>query len=300
LLKNRKEIKITGVSMNNKIGIHYGSFVSHWDDDQMPLISKVKSMGFDLLEFGALYLKNMSDENIAAFKDEAAKNDLALTLSLGMSPAEDIGSPDKMKREAGLTVLKDIAKAMSKAGISDCSGIVHGAWNGKIDSLEEKKEYWKNSVVSMKEASRTFEDLGVYFNIEVVNRFENFLINNCDEALSYISEVDSPNLGIHLDTFHMNIEEDSMVTAIIKSIEHLRYFHIGENNRKFPGLGSMPWKIIFETLKAMNYDKPITMEPFVKPGGEVGSAVSLYREIMDLSDYDAQIVQSLNFVRNLM
>lgn len=286
--------------MNNKLAIHYGSFVSNWDDDQKSLLSRVKSIGFDMFEFGAVYLKGLTDPQIDAFKKEAAENAIALTLSLGLNPAEDIGSPNKEIREAGIKVLKDVALAMNKCGISDCSGIIHGAWNGKIDSYDEKKVYWKNSVSSMKEVSKLFSDYGVYFNIEVVNRFENFLINNCDEVLAYLEEVDSPNVGIHLDTFHMNIEEDSMVSAIFKAKEKLRYFHIGENNRKFPGLGSMPWKTIFETLKAIDYTRPIGMEPFVKPGGEVGSAVSLYREVMNITDYDEHLKDSVRFIRNMM
>ncbi|MBK5262178.1 MAG: sugar phosphate isomerase/epimerase [Peptostreptococcaceae bacterium] len=286
--------------MNNKLAIHYGSFVTNWNNDQMPLISRVKSIGFDMLEFGALYLRNLNDEQIKTFKNEAEKYNIALTLSLGLSPVQDIGSPNKEYRKAGMNVLKDVALAMTKCGISDCSGIIHGSWNGKIDSYDEKKEYWENSVTSMKEASKVFSDLGVYFNIEVVNRFENFLINSCDEALAYLDEVDSPNLGIHLDTFHMNIEEDSMVSAIFKAKDRLRYFHIGENNRKFPGLGSMPWKTIFETLKIIEYKNPIGMEPFVRPGGEVGSAVSLYREIMKITDYDEHLKDSITYIRNLM
>lgn len=286
--------------MNNKLAIHYGGFVTSWNNDQISLISRVKSIGFDMLEFGAFYLRNLNDEQIRTFKYEAEKNGIALTLSLGLNPVQDIGSPNKDYRDEGLKVLKDVALAMTKCGISDCSGIIHGSWNGKIDSYDEKKLYWKNSVASMKEASKVFSDLGVYFNIEVVNRFENFLINNCDEAMAYLDEVDSPNLGIHLDTFHMNIEEDSMVSAIFKAKGRLRYFHIGENNRKFPGLGSMPWKTIFETLKIIDYKNPIGMEPFVIPGGEVGSAVSLYREIMKINDYDIHLKDAVLFIRNLM
>ncbi len=286
--------------MNNKLAIHYGTFVTNWDDNQLPLVKKVKSLGLDMLEFGAVYLKNMSDEGIRRFRNEAEEQGIALTLSLGLSTAEDIGSPNSSIRETGKTVLRDIAIAMGKAGISDCSGIIHGAWNGKIDSLEEKKVYWKNSVASMKEVSKVFSDQGVYFNVEVVNRFENFLINNCDEALAYLDEVDSPNLGIHLDTFHMNIEEDSMVGAIFRAKDKMRYFHLGENNRKFPGLGSMPWKMIFDALTAINYQKPIGMEPFVTPGGQVGSAVSLFREIMEIGDFDTHIKDSVKFIRNLM
>jgi len=284
----------------NKLGIHYGSFVKTWNDDQRPLIKKVKSLGFDLLEFGYSFLLNMSHEERQAFGNEAREEGITLALSMGLSPQQDIGSPDADYRNAGLKILTDTAKAMGEVGITDCSGIIHGSWNGKIDSYDEKAGYWKQSVSTMKEAAKVFNDQNVFFNIEVVNRFENFLINTCEEALLYIDDVDSPTLGVHLDTFHMNIEEDSMVTPIIKAGDKLRYFHIGENNRKFPGLGTMPWKIIFDTLKAAGYERPISMEPFVRPGGEVGSAISLYRELMDLSNYENDIRQSLAFVKALL
>ena len=125
--------------MDNKLAIHYGSFVKNWADDQLALIKRVKSLGFDMLEFGAIYLKNMSDDEIKRFKDEAEKQGVVLCLSLGLAPAEDIGSPDAGMREVGKTILKDVAVAMNKAGISDCSGIIHSSWNGKSSADDEKK-----------------------------------------------------------------------------------------------------------------------------------------------------------------
>ncbi|RKX97421.1 MAG: sugar phosphate isomerase/epimerase, partial [Spirochaetes bacterium] len=267
---------------------------------QHQIIPKVKNLGFDLFEFGAPWLVEQSDSSIKEFRKIAADNEIQLTLSLGLSTAQDISSPDASIRKVGINFLTRLARAMSKAGSGMCSGIVHGAWNGKIDSYEEKAVCWDYSVQSMKEVTKVFADEGVIFNIEVVNRFENFLINDCVEAMKYLDEVDSPQLGIHLDTFHMNIEEDSMTGPIHAAGKRLKYFHIGENNRKFPGLGNMPWKEIFSALEAADYQGPIAMEPFVRPGGEVGAAVSLYREIMDLNDYENNIRRSVAFVRALM
>lgn len=286
--------------MKNPLGIHYGSFVKDWGENQLPIISTVKDLGFDLFEFGAPWLVEQSDERIAEFRKAAENAGLRLTVSLGLSTAQDISSPDAATRKVGLDLLSDIARAMAKVGAKMCSGIVHGAWNGKIDSYDEKAARWDNSVKTMKEACKVFADEGVVFNVEVVNRFENFLINDCAEAMKYIDEVGSPQLGIHLDTFHMNIEEDSMTGAIISAGKRLNYFHIGENNRKFPGLGNMPWKEIFAALKAADYQGPIAMEPFVRTGGEVGSAISLFREIMPLDHYEDDIRQSVSFVRALM
>ncbi len=286
--------------MNNPLGIHYGSFVKDWGEDELPLIAKVKNLGFDLFEFGAPWLVEQSDDGITAFRREAEDNGVQLAVSLGLTAAQDISSTDASVRKVGLNYLTDLARAMTKVGAGMCSGIIHGAWNSKIDSYDEKSARWDNSVRSMKEACNVFADEGVIFDVEVVNRFENFLVNDCAEAMRYLDDVDSPQLGIHLDTFHMNIEEDSMVSPVILAGKRMKHFHIGENNRKFPGLGNMPWKEIFAALKAADYEGPIAMEPFVRPGGEVGSAVSLFRDLMDLSDYENDIRRSVDFVRALM
>ncbi len=286
--------------MKNALGIHYGSFVSNWLEDQHDLIAKVKSLGFDMLEFGAPWLACQSDSSIAEFKKIAEGEGIQTALSLGLSTAQDISSTDPEIRNTGLEFLTGLARAMSKAGVKVCSGIVHGSWNGKIADYSEKAERWDISVKTMKEACKVFESEGVSFNVEVVNRFENFLINDCAEGLKYLDEVGSPALGIHLDTFHMNIEEDSFSGAIAKAGKRMGHFHIGENNRKFPGLGNLPWKEIFAALEAADYQNAIVMEPFVRPGGEVGSAVSLFRDIMDMSHYEDSIKQSVAFVRHLM
>ena len=284
----------------NKVGIHYGSFVSNWMEEQLPLIRKVKTLGFDLLEMGSDFLLAQDADGLSRLRDEAGENGVDLAISLGLTPDQDIASPDGNKRKNGIDLLTKLARAMAAAGASDCSGIVFCAWNGKISSYEEKTTGWKISVTSMKEVVKAFEDNGVFLNVEVTNRFENYLINNCDEALKYSDDVNSPNLGVHLDTFHMNIEEDSFITPIVKAGKKMRYFHVGENNRKMPGLGMLPWKTIFDALKIADYTRPISMEPFVRPGGEIGSAVSLYREIMDTSDYEEDLKRSLAFVRSML
>jgi D-psicose/D-tagatose/L-ribulose 3-epimerase len=286
--------------MNNPLGIHYGVFVTNWSEEQHGIIPRVKELGFDLFEFGAPWLVRQSDAGIADFRKRAEDNGVQLALSLGLSVDQDISSPDAAIRNVGKQLLTELAKAMGKVGAEMCSGIIHGAWNGKIDSYEDKAVRWDISVQSMKEMAKVFADEGVFFNVEVVNRFENFLINDCSEVIRYLDEVDSPQLGIHLDTFHMNIEEDSMVGAILEAGDRLKYFHIGENNRKFPGMGSMPWKDIFTALDAVDYAGPVAMEPFVRPGGEVGAAVSLYRDLMNLDDYDNDIRRSVDFIRTMM
>lgn len=109
--------------------------------------------------------------------------------------------------------------------------------------------------------------------------------------------VGSPNCRVMLDTFHLNIEEDSIRNAIVSTGDRLGHFHIGENNRRAPGRGRMPWDEIFGALREINYGGVISMEPFLMPGGQVGRDISVYRDLRESADLDAEAGLALQFVR---
>ena len=105
----------------------------------------------------------------------------------------------------------------------------------------------------------------MYFYVEVVNRFEQYLLNTCEEALDYCGRVGSSHCQILLDTFHMNIEEDSIFDAIVNAGNQLGHLHIGETNRRAPGRGRIPWDEVAGALKKIDYTGSIVMEPFLIP-----------------------------------
>lgn len=288
------------MSYSNKVGVHFAVFNNTWADAQFPSLAKAKDMGFDLFELGADYIIEFDDAEAKRVKEEGERLGVSLVGSMGLPIGSDIGSPDAEERARGMKFLTECAKNMAKANIKHCSGLVHSAWNGKIKDLSEKPIYWENSVKSLKEVTKVYEDCGVIFNVEVVNRFENFLVNTCQEAINLIDEVGSEHLGIHLDTFHMNIEENSFAEAIALAGKRLNHFHIGENNRKMPGLGMLPWREIFTNLKTIGYTGPISMEPFVKAQGDIAMSVALYHDLMEYDKIEEQTRQSVRFVRSLL
>ncbi|PIE35409.1 hypothetical protein CSA56_04310 [candidate division KSB3 bacterium] len=285
----------------NKIGILYGYWSKDWEVDYNPYLQKVKDLGFDTLEINTLHLMNMSDDAQKRFRENADELGVDVLAVIGIPLEYDIASPDSTVRKNGIKYTKKLIEICSKMRIPCASGVLFAAWLAKLeDQGVSKSVCWNNSVASMKEISKVAEELNVDLNLEVVNRYETYLINTCQEALAYIDEVDSPNVYVHLDTYHMNIEEDSMTGSILQAGDKLGHFHIGENNRKPPGTGEMPWQDIFNALKEIQYEKAIVMEPFVQPGGTVGRDISVYRELMPGVDLDAEAKKSVEFVRSLL
>ena len=134
--------------------------------------------------------------------------------------------------------------------------------------------------------------------LEPMNRFETDFVNLAMQAVEIIKEVNSPACKVHLDTFHMNIEEKDMMRAIEETGDYLGYFHANENDRGIPGTGHIPWKEIARVLRKVNYQGPIVTEPFRRPEEAIGAAPALLQPSLEGEDVDAELRQALNFLRD--
>jgi D-psicose/D-tagatose/L-ribulose 3-epimerase len=126
------------------------------------------------------------------------------------------------------------------------------------------------------------------------------VLNTAQEGVDFVRETGKPNVKVHLDTFHMNIEENSFAEAIRTAGPLLGHFHTGENNRRVPGKGLLPWHEIGGALKEIGYDRAVVMEPFVRMGGQVGSDIKVWRDLSEGADeaaLDEAARQSLAFSR---
>ncbi len=263
----------------NKIGIFMNFWEKQWDADHIKYINKAADLGFDILEFQAQPLLEMTDKKIAEIKAAADARGIELTYSLGLDAKYDISSLDESVRKGGVKYLCDILGQVKKQGGTSISGVSYAGW-GVTDGAN-KPARLEASVKSMKEITKVAEDAGIEYDIEAVNRFESSLINTAKEAVDYVKMVDSPAVGVLLDTFHMNIEEPSMGDAIRYAGKYLKAVHTGENNRVVPGKGHLDWDEIFQALKDINYTGRIVSEPFVMMGGEVGESIMVWRNLVD-------------------
>lgn len=289
----------------NKLGIFVNFWEQTWDINYEYYIDKVKRIGFDILEFQAQPLLEMTDERCRQIKRYADDTGIKLSYSLGLNPKYDVANPDSEIRKNGVKYLSDIVRKIAVMDGELFSGVTYCGWGVPKFFVDEKvkADLFARSVDSMRQVMKVAEKEGVTVCCEAVNRFESPLLNTAKEAIEYADAVSSKNIGIHLDTYHMNIEEDNIPDAIKLVGKRLRHFHTGDNNRNIPGRGHINFDEIFKTLKEIGYNKDIVSEPFLQMGNEVGYDIRVWRNIMASPTerkLDDGAKELLSFTKNLM
>ena len=266
-----------GVSM--KYGIYYAYWETEWEADYIPYVDKAASLGFDGLEIGAKPLPDYTKDQIAALKSCAAAQGISLTAGYGPSYEHNIGAKDKEIRLHAAEWFKRLFYVMGELEIRHLGGALYSYWPVDFSKPINKEEDWKYSIEGTRILSDLASPYGIQLGMEVLNRFENHLLNSAEEGVRFVREVGKDNVKVMLDTFHMNIEEDNLAEAICTVGNLLGHFHTGECNRKVPGQGRMPWKEIGDALKQINYNGYIIMEPFVRRGGQIEKDIHIWRDI---------------------
>jgi D-psicose/D-tagatose/L-ribulose 3-epimerase len=240
------------------VGIH--SFVWSAASDQSALdrtLERTKEAGFDLIEFSYL---DPADVDIDRLAKRIAGHGLGVAISIGLPEEGDISSADKAVAARGVDILDNMVALTRDLGGNVLAGILqtsHGLQTGM-----PTKDGWNRSAHTLAEVAERAKQAGVSLNVEIVNRFESNLLNTASQGLAYIETSGSDNIFLHLDTFHMNIEEADAALAIRHAADKIGYFHIGESHRGFLGTGSIDWPAIFDALVAVGYAKDVSFESF--------------------------------------
>ncbi len=264
----------------NKVGIYYAFWEREWAADFLPYVEKVKKLGFDALEIAAGALPDMSSAqrlNLAAAAKDAG---IKLTYCIGLPEKYDVSSLDEGVRQEGEKYVSTLLDCIKEMGGDTLGGIIYSCWPMSVrPDYDLKCKMREQSKKSLKELLKKAEAYDINYCLEIVNRFEQCILNTAEEGVAFAKELESPKAKLLLDTFHMNIEEDTFTDAIHTAGDYLGHFHIGENNRKTPGTGKLPWNEIFTALRDIDYKGAIVMEPFIKMGGQVGSDILVLRDI---------------------
>lgn len=275
-----------------KFGTGYSYWGTEWKCDYLEVVNKVADIGFDVLEIGADHLYHMTDDEIDTLKAEGLKRGIAFSTNSGPAKKYDMSSSDEAVRACGVAYFNSILHKMERLGSEVLVGAIYSYWPVDFSVSDNDKEAaWERSIACLKELAVTAEELDITIALEVLNRNETYILTDCAEAIEYVNRIGSKQIKILLDTYHMNIEEDNMYDALRKAGELLGHVHVGECNRKLPGMNnSINWPEIGKALRDIHYEKDVVMEPFLLSGGEVGRDVRVWRDLSNQAD-EAQMTQ---------
>ncbi|MDR2999003.1 MAG: sugar phosphate isomerase/epimerase [Microbacterium sp.] len=220
-------------------------------------VEKTAQAGFDLIEFP---LMDPFSFDVTAAKDALAEHGLAVSASLGLSEATDITSADPAVVAAGEALLIRAVDVLAELGGEHFCGVIYSAMRKYMEPATPEGVASSRAVVGR--VADHAAARGVRVALEVVNRYETNVLNTGRQALAYLAEVDRPNLGVHLDTYHMNIEESDMFQPVLDTSALLQYVHIGESHRGYLGTGSVDFDTFFKALGRIGYGGPIVFESF--------------------------------------
>ena len=287
-----------------KYGIYFAYWTKEWFADYKKYMDKVSALGFDVLEISCAALRDVytTKEQLIELREYAKEKNLTLTAGYGPTKAENLCSEDPEAVKRAMTFFKDLLPKLSLMDIKILGGGLYSYWPVDFSLNNDKEGDRARAVKNLKELSKTAEEYDVTLGMEVLNRYEGFILNTCDEAIDFVDEIGSSHVKIMLDTFHMNIEEDNIAAAIRKAGSRLGHLHLGEQNRMVPGKGSLPWGEIGQALRDIRYEGAAVMEPFVMKGGTIGKEIKVWRDLTDdLSEerLDEDAKGALHFVRHV-
>jgi len=276
-----------------KFGVHIALWMKTWNDDIIPYLDEAARLGFEGAE---LSLLGMTDTNITHIRRVLHDLRLDVTCTTGLSEAHDITSADPAIRRAGVQYLESAIRTAEALGSPLLSGVIYAPWGKR--TMAHRTERWERSVKALKQIAPLAAAHGVTLGIEAVNRFETDLVNTAAQASGMADAIGEPNVGVLLDTYHMNIEEKNLGEALRKGRHTLVHLHAVENDRGAPGSGHVPWEEVATALREIRYDGWVTLEMFIQANQPVSPDLAIWRTIED--DPTDAAARGLSFLREAL
>ncbi len=276
-----------------RLGINTFLFTSPFTTKSTRLFAQFKQWGFDTVEIAIEDPAHIDPKKVKAELDKAGLACGSICACLG--PDRDLRGTTRQQK----TSLKYMTAVLDQMAALDCPSLVGPVYSsvGRADAVpaKERKQQWRTVVKNLKTLCQYAGDRGKMVCMEPLNRFETDFINTCDQALEMVANVNSPALLVHLDTFHMNIEQKDQAAAVRKAGKRLGHFHACGSDRGTPGGDHINWPGIAAALRQIGYDKDVVIESFTTDVKVIARAAAIWRRIEPTRDEIA--VKGLRFLR---
>jgi D-psicose/D-tagatose/L-ribulose 3-epimerase len=259
-----------------KFGMNLLLWTAELNESMIPILEMIKATGYDGIE---VPLFNY-DLDYAAWGKRLRDMGLECTAVTVRTAADNPISPDVAVRRAGTDMNKRAVDCCHAMGATHMAGPYHSAL-GEFTGAGPTEQEWAWGIDSMRQVSEHAGSAGVVLVVESLNRFETYLLTCIADASRFAREVGHPACRIMYDTFHANIEEKCIDTALKSGADVIAHVHISENDRSTPGQGNVRWDETFRSLKSINYDGWMTVEAFGLAMPELAAATKIWRRMFE-------------------
>lgn len=272
--------------MAGKKPLSFGGHALVWAGDWTEASARkaaasARRAGYDYIE---MLMIEPDKIDVAMTKEVLSEYGLFATASLGLSSETDVTSINPSIVKKGDELLRKVVDKLHAIGSTELCGVIYCSLQKYPGPASTENRV--NSISAVARLADYAADKGINVNLEVVNRYETNIMNTGKEGLKFLESVNRSNTYLHLDTYHMNIEEDGMSEAVLEAGDALGYVHIGESHRGYLGSGNVDFDTFFKALKKIDYSGPITFESFssVVVDPALSNALCIWRNLWQDSD----------------
>jgi D-psicose/D-tagatose/L-ribulose 3-epimerase len=282
--------------MNNPIGANTWIWTSPLTDERLAeLAPRIRAWGFSAIE---LPIENWADWDPVRTRDLLQQLGLSATTCLVMPPGRDLVTDNRVVVIGTQEYLKGCLDMAAAIGATVVAGPAYApvgrTW---LMSADERRRTIDHLVAALEPVVAHAEERGVAIGIEPLNRYETSVINTVEQALEVVDRINSPNCGVALDTFHMNIEEKDPAAAIRSAKGRIAHVQVCGNDRGAPGNDHQDWPSILDALEAAEYAGPLCIESFSAGNMSLARAASIWRPLE--RSQDAIATDGLAFLTDL-
>ena len=270
-------------------GVHTAMWAMEWNREAAEFaIPEAVKHEIDFLEITMLDPEGVDAEHT---RNLLERHEVECVCSLGL-PLDKLPTNNP---EGALDFLRMALDKSHAIGAKAMSGVLYGAIGQRTGVAPTEAEKDATARV-VQEAAAYANSLGMDYGLEAVNRYENHILNTAEQAVEMVERVGASNVFVHLDTYHMNIEEKGIANGILRAREHLKYIHLSASDRGTPGADTVAWDEVFAALAAIGFKGGMAMESFITVPPQIASALSVWRPVA--SAREEVLGQGLPFLRN--
>jgi D-psicose/D-tagatose/L-ribulose 3-epimerase len=285
----------------NSIGIISMQYNRPFTAADFPQFDRWKAAGYDFVE---LLVPEPAELNLAAARRALHDAGLGVVLAARVNLERNLTSDDPARRKAGGDYLRYCAETAQALGASIVGGPLYGnplAFAGRAphpvaEDLRKARVEW--CVEGLRKGGDAATASGIRFGVEPLNRFETDIVNSTRQGVELMKLVAHPAVGLVLDTFHMNMEDDDIPGALHAAAAHMIHFQANENHRGYLGTGHLDWTAIVRALGEIGYRGTISLEPFRRRDERIGIPFAQWKPPAE--DETADFAAACIFIKSLL